>query len=79
MTAHQAMLFDLGHELKLLAVQAKAARSASEVSSEQRSFEAGRLTAFGEVISMMQQQARGLGIPQSEIRLEDFDPDLDCV
>jgi hypothetical protein len=35
--------------------------------------------AFNEVVSIMRQQAEGLGIPLADLRLKDVEPDRDLV
>jgi hypothetical protein len=35
--------------------------------------------AVSEVIAIMQQQAEGFGIPLSDLRLDDIDPDRDLT
>jgi hypothetical protein len=42
---------------------------------ETRDYDLGRLMAYHEVISFMQQQAIGFGISLNQIGLEDFDPE----
>lgn len=73
-----AYVFDLGHEIKLRAIEAKKDRDSTTV-AEARHFEAGRVMAYYEVISMMQQNAEGLGIPLTDVRLDDIVPDRDLV
>ncbi|WP_214467820.1 hypothetical protein [Microbacterium flavescens] len=42
-------------------------------------FEAGRLFAYVEVISLMQQQAVAFGIDLTELGLDDIDPERDLL
>ena len=79
MEAHKAYLFDLGDDIKRRAFEVKAERDASRPGSEKYSLHMGRLLAFNEVISIMQQNASGLGISLEELRLQDVDPDRDLV
>ncbi len=79
MSTHQDYLFDLGFELKQQAREARRERDASPEGSEERTFNNGRLLAFHRVISLMQQQALGLGLPLSDLRLEDIVPDRDLT
>ena len=79
MEAHKAYLFDLGDDIKRRAFEAKAERDASRPGSKKYSLHVGRLLAFNEVISIMQQNASGLGISLEELRLQDVDPDRDLV
>jgi hypothetical protein len=73
-----AYVYDLGYVLKERALQARAQRDSARAGGD-RAFEAGRLTAFYEVISTMQQNAEGLGIPLAVLRLDDVVPDRDLV
>lgn len=79
MEAHKAYLFDLGDDIKRRAFEAKAERDGSRRGSEEYSLHMGRLLAFNEVISIMQQNASGLGISLDDLRLHDVDPDRDLV
>ena len=72
-------LRDLGNLLKELALKAKEIADAEQRESEDYLFESGRLLAFHEVISLMQQQARGFEIPLEELDLHDVNPDHDLV
>ncbi len=51
--------------------------SANEAST--RDFECGRLMAYNEVISLMQQQALAFGFTLKDVGLENIDPDRDFV
>jgi hypothetical protein len=64
-------LHDLGLLLKIRALEAKRAKRSD--------FQDGRLFAFNEVISIMQQQAEGFQIPLKEIQLDDIEPDKDLI
>jgi hypothetical protein len=79
MTPSEALLFDLGHELKIKARQAAASRESALPGSPDRQFQSGRAMAFAEVISVMQQSANGLGISLTALRLDDIDPDGDVA
>jgi hypothetical protein len=79
MDAHKAYLFDLGDDIKRRAFEVKAERDAARPGTEKYSLHTGRLLAFNEVISIMQQNASGLGISFEELRLQDVDPDRDLV
>ena len=76
---HKNYLFDLGYELKEYALEARRERDATPKGSEERAFNSGQLLAFHRVISLMQQQAEGFGIPLSDLRLEDIEPDRDLT
>jgi hypothetical protein len=77
--AHKNYLFDLGYELKAEALAARRERDSSPEGSEDRAFKSGRLLAFYQVISTLRNRAEGFGIPLSEIRLDDIEPDRDLT
>jgi hypothetical protein len=65
---------------RLLKEQAREAKHDSESSADSdKSFAAGRLIAYHEVISLMQQQAETFGLKLSALGLDDIDPDTDLV
>jgi hypothetical protein len=72
-------LYDIGLELKIRALEARRERDAVPSNSPERTFHSGRVTAFNEVISIMQQQATGLGIALADLRLDDIEPDRDLT
>jgi hypothetical protein len=76
---HKDYLFDLGFLIKERAIEACRQRDALPRDSGEREFQAGRALAFNEVISIMQQQAEGLGLPLSDLRLDDIEPDRDLT
>jgi hypothetical protein len=76
---HKNYLFDLGFLIKERAFEARHERDEFPVGSLEREFESGRVIGFNEVISIMQQQAEGFGIPLADLRLEDIEPDRDLV
>ena len=76
---HENYLSDLGLILKERALEARRQRDELPEESLDRTFQFGRVIAFNEVISIMQQQAEGLNIPLSDLRLEDIDPDRDLT
>lgn len=69
-------LRDLGDLLKRAALDARRARDA-ETGDAERTFETGRLTAYHEVVSLMQQQAVAFDIALTEVSLDDIDPERD--
>ena len=79
MLRYKHYLFDLGLEIKLRALEARQKRDAEPPDSKDELFDSGRVMAFNEVISIMQQQAEGFDIPLSDLRLDDIDPDRDLV
>ncbi len=68
---------DLGVLLKEKALEAK--EESRSVPEDERAFALGRLMAFHEVISLMQQQARAFGIPLKELGLDDIQPEEDLL
>ena len=68
MNTEQNYLYDLGHELVLLA---KRIQSESQTSEDQ--FQRGRRFALYEVLSLMKQQAETFGLAATQIGLEEFD------
>ena len=72
-------LRDLGNLLKERALGAKEMFKKEERGTVGYHFEAGRLMAFNEAISIMQQQAQGFQIPLEELDLRDIEPDRDLV
>jgi len=76
---HENYLFDLGLILKERALEARRQRDELPLESPERAFQSGRVIAFNEVISIMRQQAEGFGIPLSDLRLEDIEPDRDLT
>lgn len=79
MSVHRDYLFDLGYEIKLHALEARRERDAAQEGSEERTFAAGQLLAFHRVVSLIQQQADGMGIPLADLRLDDIVPDRDLT
>ena len=79
MSKYQDYLFDLGRILRERAQSAVQRRNAAPRGSPDREFQGGRVIAFNEVISIMQQQAEGLGIPVSELQLDGVIPDRDLT
>ncbi len=79
MSVHRDYLFDLGLLVKERALEARRQREESPPGSSEREFRSGRVMAFNEVISIMQQQAEGLGIPLADLRLDDIVPDRDLL
>jgi hypothetical protein len=77
--SHRDYLFDLGPLLKERALEARRQREESPRGSPEREFQSGRVMAFNEVISIIQQQAEGFGIPLADLRLEDIVPDRDLT
>ena len=68
---------DLGVLLKEKALDAK--EESRTAAADQRAFALGRLMAFHEVISLMQQQAQAFGLPLEAVGLDDIRPEKDLV
>ena len=79
MSRHRDYLFDVGRIVKQRALEAVRERNAAPRGSADREFQAARALAFNEVISIMQQEAAGFGIPLADLQLEDIDPDRDLT
>lgn len=79
MSIHRDYVFDLGYEIKLYALEARRERDAAPEGGEERTFKSGQLLAFNRVVSLMQQQAEGLGIPLADLRLDGIVPDRDLT
>ena len=70
-------LLDLGRLLKELALDAK--REAKLANGPDKAFQKGKLLAYHEIVSLMQQQAKVFGLPAHSIGLEDIDPETDLL
>ena len=70
-------LADLGQLLKKQAMQAR--EEARVATDADRLFQQGRLLAYHEVVSLMQQQAKVFGIPLRSIGLEGLDAEADLL
>lgn len=73
------LVCQIGETIRDRALQAKADKAAAPPCSDDAMFQAGRLLAFNEVISIMQQTARGFEVPLRELRLDGIKPDRDLV
>ncbi len=73
-----AYLLDLGFLVKELALSAKLERDGDRKELG-ANFEAGRLSAFYDVVSLMQQQAVAFNIDLEALALGGLDPDRDLV
>jgi hypothetical protein len=68
---------DLCVLLKEKALEAK--RESTTAPEDQRAFALGRLMAFHEVVSLLQQQAQAFGISLEELGLDDIKPEVDLL
>lgn len=71
-------LRDLGDLLKRAALSARAQQD-DPSDTHDRAFERGRVTAYYEVVSLMQQQAVVFGVGLDELALDDIDPERDLL
>jgi hypothetical protein len=71
-------LRDLGFLLRERALKAKRDSDCAR-GREEKAYAIGRLMAFHEVISLMQQQALSFGLEASDIHLENLDPERDLL
>ena len=72
-------VFDVGYYIKERALDAKKERDAVPKGTPEYDFRCGRVIAYNEVISILQQTAEGFGIALEELQLDDIDPDRDLV
>ena len=72
-------LEDLGEIVKTRALEVKEERTKEPQGSPGYDFQCGRLVAFNEIVSILQQQAEGFGINLDELNLEDIAPDRDLI
>jgi hypothetical protein len=76
---YKHFLHDLGEIVKTRAFETKEERAREREGSATYEFQCGRLIAFNEVVSILQQQAEGFGISLKELNLDDIDPDRDLI
>ena len=74
MTIYKNYVHDLGFLIKEMALEAK--QTAKQTDSD---FAIGYMAGFHRVVSLMQQQAEGFGIPLDELALDGIDPDTELV
>lgn len=73
-----SFLWDLGELVKEQARAAKDAKDAAQ-GSDEFDYALGRLMAFHEIVSMMQQQANAFDIELSALGLDDISPERDLT
>jgi hypothetical protein len=66
-------LRDLGQLVRAQGIEAKSAAAAGDA------FQRGRLFAFHEVLSLMQEQATAFNLPLADLALDGFDADRDLL
>ena len=79
MLKYEHYVFELGAIIKERAMEAKADHEKSYSGTKAGEFESGRLLAFNEVVSIMQQQAESFDIPLEKLHLQGIDPDRDLL
>ena len=80
MDAYKNFIRDSCYELRRRAFAARDERNKAAQGSNDRSFLEGRLLAFNEVISLLQQNGRGFSLDLGELCLnDDLVPDRDLV
>ena len=77
--SHKCYLRDLGYALKTEAIAARRERDAAPEGSDERSLQEGRLLAYYEVVSAMQNRAEVFEIPLADMCLDDIHPDRDLL
>jgi hypothetical protein len=77
MSSYQHYLFDLGLLLKEYAFDAVDKLNSAAPGTPEHEFNSGRVFAYYQVISLMQQQAEVFEIPLKDLRLDDIVPDRD--
>ena len=73
-TVYENYLRDLGLLIREMALESKQA-----MDEKKTDFSTGYMAGFHRVVSLMQQQADGFGIPLEKIGLDGIDPDEDLV
>jgi hypothetical protein len=71
-------LRDLGALIKEEALAAKRSKDAAS-GSDAYGYELGRLAAWHEVVSLMQQQAVAFGLETADVSLDDISPERDLL
>jgi hypothetical protein len=74
---HENYLRDLGDLIRRHAGEAKEAVARSQ--ADDLAFQQGRLMAYAEVVSLMQQQAAAFDLPLIDVALDGFDPERDLL
>jgi hypothetical protein len=75
---HRNYLFDLGYLLREQALEAKQALRAAKGTADE-AFQAGRLMAYYEVLSLLVSQARTFELPIADLHIEGLEPDRDLL
>jgi hypothetical protein len=75
----ESFLGDVGGYIRERALEAKTERDALPLDTPERQFQDGRVVAFNEVVSILQQTLDGFEIPRMAMNLDGLDPDRDLV
>jgi len=67
----------INHVCKI--IKERALQSKLEEEKAKNLFNSGRLMAYNEVISILQQEAEGMLMDLKELKLDDINPDIDLV
>jgi hypothetical protein len=78
MDVYENYLRDLGDFVRQQAIEARDWARATPPSAGQE-YERGRQMTYGEVVSLMQQQAVAFQIPLEKLRLDGIDPEKDLL
>jgi len=76
---HADYLRSLGQKIRSDAEVAKLDLDSVPGSERRDSFLQGRLIAYVEVLSLMQQEAQALAVPLRDLSLDGFDPERDLL
>ena len=74
---HAHYLRDLGYLLREAGEAAK--RDAASAAESDRKYQRGRVMAYYEVLSLMEQQAVAFDLPLQELSLDGLDPERDLL
>jgi hypothetical protein len=75
---HRHYLHDLGAELRDMALDAKR-RAEAAAGTGDATFEQGRASAYYEVLSLMETQAKAFALPSEDLHFEGFSADRDLL
>ena len=76
--SHRNYLHDFGAELRDMALDAKR-RAEAAVGTDEATYEQGRASAYYEVLSLMETQAKTFALPSEDLHFEGFSADRDLL